>query len=155
MAIRFQCPCGTQLQAKDEDAGKQVRCPGCKTVLKLTYPAATDGSRTGLPWDRSSGARQSDQPQATSAASPGNPDSQRSRVLPSAPTPVVMQEPPNEPVASSSRPALGKRFLREVGAIPVATISHLVRLLRCGKALWRKRALARSALRAEYEFGKQ
>lgn len=36
--IRFVCPCGKQLQAHDENAGKAVLCPECKRQIKV--PAA-------------------------------------------------------------------------------------------------------------------
>src|SRR5713226_4585238 len=29
MAIRFTCPCGQELQARDEHAGRKTRCPKC------------------------------------------------------------------------------------------------------------------------------
>ncbi len=35
MAIMVTCSCGKTLQAKDEWAGKSVKCPGCQTVLKV------------------------------------------------------------------------------------------------------------------------
>lgn len=35
MAIRLKCNCGKDLSLKDELAGKSIRCPGCKEVLKV------------------------------------------------------------------------------------------------------------------------
>lgn len=43
MPIVFSCRCGKKLQASDEHAGKSVRCPNCKQVVKI--PAAT-GTQT-------------------------------------------------------------------------------------------------------------
>ena len=38
MAISFRCQCGKKLSAKDEMAGRSVRCPACSTVLKIPVP---------------------------------------------------------------------------------------------------------------------
>ncbi|QDV68868.1 hypothetical protein Poly24_25810 [Rosistilla carotiformis] len=35
MAISVKCKCGKTLNLKDEFAGKSIRCPGCKEVLKV------------------------------------------------------------------------------------------------------------------------
>jgi hypothetical protein len=40
MPIQFECVCGKKLQAKDEHAGKQTRCPSCGRRLVIG-PAAT------------------------------------------------------------------------------------------------------------------
>jgi hypothetical protein len=39
--IRFVCPCGKQLQAREENAGKTVLCPACKQQLRVPQPPAT------------------------------------------------------------------------------------------------------------------
>jgi hypothetical protein len=39
MAITFSCSCGRKINAKDEHAGKRVKCPACQQVL--TVPHAT------------------------------------------------------------------------------------------------------------------
>ena len=41
MAIPFRCECGKRLQAKDELAGRRIRCPDCGRTLKV--PAAAPG----------------------------------------------------------------------------------------------------------------
>ena len=33
MPILVSCPCGKQLRAKDEMAGKRVKCPGCGSAV--------------------------------------------------------------------------------------------------------------------------
>jgi hypothetical protein len=38
MPISFQCGCGRNLRVKDELAGRQVRCPGCSTILAVSKP---------------------------------------------------------------------------------------------------------------------
>jgi hypothetical protein len=43
MAIAFSCSCGRKINAKDEHAGKRVKCPQCQQVI--TVPAATGGAR--------------------------------------------------------------------------------------------------------------
>lgn len=41
MAIKFKCPkCKTELNVKDEMAGKQGKCPACKSVVTVPAPAA-------------------------------------------------------------------------------------------------------------------
>ena len=35
MSVFFECQCGKQLQAGDEDVGKQVRCPACTSIMYL------------------------------------------------------------------------------------------------------------------------
>jgi hypothetical protein len=40
MPIQIKCACGKSLQAKDEFAGKKVRCPGCSAIL--VAPPAED-----------------------------------------------------------------------------------------------------------------
>lgn len=38
MAIILTCNCGRTVQARNEDAGKQARCPACGTILTVPYP---------------------------------------------------------------------------------------------------------------------
>jgi hypothetical protein len=40
MPIDVRCACGKNLKAKDELAGKRVRCPSCKAVMTLAAPIA-------------------------------------------------------------------------------------------------------------------
>jgi hypothetical protein len=40
MAIEIQCACGKLCRAKDEAAGKRVRCPQCGTILNVPCPVA-------------------------------------------------------------------------------------------------------------------
>jgi hypothetical protein len=47
MPIPFNCECGKKLQAKDEFAGKRMKCPGCGTVL--TIPGPAPASPPGVP----------------------------------------------------------------------------------------------------------
>lgn len=42
MAIVFQCNCGKSLKAKDELAGRRVKCPDCETILHVPAPQATE-----------------------------------------------------------------------------------------------------------------
>lgn len=41
MAISVGCQCGKRFQAKDELAGKRVKCPGCGSVLEIPTPQPT------------------------------------------------------------------------------------------------------------------
>jgi predicted RNA-binding Zn-ribbon protein involved in translation (DUF1610 family) len=38
MTIRFSCPCGKQFQVRDQEAGKQGKCPSCGTKLLVPTP---------------------------------------------------------------------------------------------------------------------
>ena len=40
MPIKVQCECGKAFSAKDELAGKTVKCPGCQKPLKITGGAS-------------------------------------------------------------------------------------------------------------------
>jgi hypothetical protein len=40
MSITFQCSCGKNLAAKDEYAGKRMRCPACQAILTIPSAAA-------------------------------------------------------------------------------------------------------------------
>src|SRR5712691_9972806 len=42
MTIRITCPCGKQLQARDDYAGKRVKCPTCGKTLAV--PGGGDGA---------------------------------------------------------------------------------------------------------------
>lgn len=42
MPIPFSCPCGKKLLAKEEFAGRRMKCPACGTVLAIPNPAATE-----------------------------------------------------------------------------------------------------------------
>ena len=44
MPIKVQCACGKAFAAKDELAGKTVKCPGCQKPLKIPGGAAPAGS---------------------------------------------------------------------------------------------------------------
>lgn len=47
MAIRFSCKCGKKLQARDEFAGRQMKCPQCKQVLTIPRSSAAPGGAGG------------------------------------------------------------------------------------------------------------
>src|SRR5262245_36544007 len=40
MPIPFRCACGKKLQAKDEYAGKKLKCPGCGAILTIPRASA-------------------------------------------------------------------------------------------------------------------
>src|SRR5688500_1038382 len=39
MAIAFSCPCGRKINAKDEQAGKRVKCPACQQPITIPNPS--------------------------------------------------------------------------------------------------------------------
>jgi hypothetical protein len=47
MAINISCKCGKQMKVKDELAGKAVRCPQCKSPLRIPGPVAATASAPG------------------------------------------------------------------------------------------------------------
>jgi hypothetical protein len=69
MAIAFSCTCGKHLRARDEFAGRRIKCPGCQNLL--TIPVAAEVSA----------------PAAARAAPPP------------APEPILDGEPPAVPLA--------------------------------------------------------
>lgn len=44
MPIRVKCQCGKVLAAKDEMAGKAIRCPACKSAIKVPVPGGHGGA---------------------------------------------------------------------------------------------------------------
>ncbi|MFO0877631.1 MAG: DUF1559 domain-containing protein [Gemmataceae bacterium] len=42
--IRFFCPCGRQLQARDEDVGKKAKCPACGQIMPI--PSQTEAAKS-------------------------------------------------------------------------------------------------------------
>src|SRR5207249_1216109 len=46
MAIAFSCKCGKHLKARDEFAGRKIKCPGCQTVLVIPAPAEVSAPAT-------------------------------------------------------------------------------------------------------------
>src|SRR5262245_42215320 len=49
MPIKVQCECGKAFAAKDELAGKTVKCPGCQKPLKIPGGAATPAAAAPKP----------------------------------------------------------------------------------------------------------
>ena len=45
MTIALSCNCGRNLRIKDELAGKQIRCPSCKSVLSVPVQSIQAGER--------------------------------------------------------------------------------------------------------------
>ena len=46
MAITFACECGKQMQAKDEFAGRRMKCPACQRVVTIPGAVAAPGPAT-------------------------------------------------------------------------------------------------------------
>ena len=57
MPIKVQCACGKAFAAKDELAGKTVKCPGCQKPLKIPGPAATPTAAAPQPGAKSAAAK--------------------------------------------------------------------------------------------------
>ena len=44
MAIKVSCTCGKTISAKDEFAGRRVKCPACKEPLRIPKPKVEEES---------------------------------------------------------------------------------------------------------------
>jgi hypothetical protein len=49
VAIVFSCGCGKQLRARDEFAGRKIKCPGCQAVLLIPAPADASAAAAAKP----------------------------------------------------------------------------------------------------------
>ena len=72
MAIAFSCSCGRKINAKDEHAGKRVKCPGCQQPVTVPRP----------------GAAAKPPAMATAGANPAAPAQRKQPTKPAAPAPV-------------------------------------------------------------------
>lgn len=78
MTIRFACPCGKHLKARDDFAGRRLRCPGCQVILTIpdalpqlvcvTAAAALTGAEAIVPRVPEGPAKQARSPASTTAA---------------------------------------------------------------------------------------
>ena len=82
MPIKVQCACGKAFAAKDELAGKTVKCPSCQKPLKIPAAAPTT-------------AKQPEKQTAATAAKPGQ----------AKPPTAGKAVTPSKPAAAPSRPA--------------------------------------------------
>ncbi|GEM_PF-5438137 len=57
MAIAFSCACGKTLKAKDEWAGKKIKCPSCGQAVKIPAGGGDSPSRAARPSSKSAAAR--------------------------------------------------------------------------------------------------
>ncbi|MFC1524777.1 hypothetical protein ACFL5I_00145 [Planctomycetota bacterium] len=112
MPIVFGCQCGKKLQARDEHAGKSVRCPSCKQVVKI--PAAT-GTKTPTAPPRPANRPPSGivKPASGIRKAPTRPPSAARRPAPTPtafrkPTSGVMRKPLTRPPQPISKPLAAK-----------------------------------------------
>jgi len=49
MGITLVCSCGKRLKARDEDAGKKAKCPGCGTVMVIEAVVILDEDERIVP----------------------------------------------------------------------------------------------------------
>lgn len=71
MAIAFNCSCGRKINAKDEHAGKRVKCPGCQQPI--TVPSAAAAPAMAAASVKASGSRMNPAP-ARQASVPDDDD---------------------------------------------------------------------------------
>jgi hypothetical protein len=81
MPIRFACTCGKQLQARDEYAGRRIKCPNCEALLNIP---------------------------AGSAAPAPPPPAAKPPALPPLPKSAVTPKPPALPVPAPAAPSRAK-----------------------------------------------
>ncbi len=109
MPIQFACACGKQLQAKDEFAGRKMRCPNCQEVLTIPdlsfspLPPEPEAKGTMIPQP---GAIPEPEP-TPKPETPPEPESQPEKhVLPE--TPTVPEIPP-APVSPLQPPVIPEK----------------------------------------------
>ena len=70
MSIKVSCRCGKKISAKDEYAGRKVKCPACQNVLRIpdTTKSAAFSDET---WDETGVAEDDLPPRRSAASSPG------------------------------------------------------------------------------------
>jgi len=66
MPIKVQCACGKSFAAKDELAGKTVKCPACQQPLKI--PGASPASAPAKPAAKPAAAKPAAKPAAAKPA---------------------------------------------------------------------------------------
>ena len=70
MSIKVSCRCGKKISAKDEYAGRKVKCPACQNVLRI--PDTTKSAAfTDETWDETGAAEYDLPPRRSAASSPG------------------------------------------------------------------------------------
>jgi hypothetical protein len=115
MPIKVQCSCGKAFAAKDELAGKTVKCPGCQQPLKIPGEAAPAKAAVkatnGQP---SSGAAK---PAASKAAPASKPASKPAATKTAAAKPAPGKQPVNQPAAQPA-PAAADDLFADLGLAP-------------------------------------
>src|SRR4029079_10730650 len=95
MAIVIQCQCGASFRAKDELAGKEVRCPKCQSAIAVPGGPARD-PQTQLSLDDMMHLAGASQPSGSSPYAPqGGPQQPSGFVAPSS-VPATQPAPPSE-----------------------------------------------------------
>jgi hypothetical protein len=82
MAIAFSCACGRKINAKDEHAGKRVKCPGCQQPV--TVPKAATAT--------SAAAAAAAKPKAVAAAGGAKPGAPRTKPAAAAAKPAPVDD---------------------------------------------------------------
>ncbi|MEK7866127.1 MAG: hypothetical protein AAB434_05545 [Planctomycetota bacterium] len=67
MSIPFTCACGKTLKAKDEWAGKKIKCPGCGQPVRIPAGAGDPPSRAAKPGSKSAAGPPSGGPKTKTA----------------------------------------------------------------------------------------
>ena len=93
MTIEFECACGKRLTAKDEFAGRRLRCPGCQSALTIPNAASKVPPVVGIDILKTAIA-------AMRPAAPKEAPKEASRAPQSAPAPAPPQPPPTRPAVA-------------------------------------------------------
>jgi hypothetical protein len=107
MPIKVQCPCGKAFAAKEEMAGKTVKCPGCAKPLKIPAEPAQAAAKAAP-----SNSAQGKPAAAKPAAGPANPAAAK------AAKPAARQAAGARPAATPA-PAPADDLFDEIGLAPV------------------------------------
>jgi multidrug resistance efflux pump len=68
MPISFACECGKQLNAKDELAGKRVKCPACQEILMVPTYGTPNSARAANPKNAASGPEDTNESQGAASS---------------------------------------------------------------------------------------
>lgn len=141
MAIVVTCTCGKRLAAKDEAAGKRVRCPACQQPVLIPLPAAMPAAVAPIIESPPVAAPPPSEPVAITSPTTETigspvvgPDSSAtghepaSEPTPTAPEPVVAETPTSPARPKPTRKAQFAAVTRTVGAVARPAIKTAWRL---------------------------
>lgn len=104
MPIRFRCSCGKQLQAREEFAGRQMKCPDCGQILTIPATSTVEESEAAPPAEQipsveavSTGVTESESGPPVLQPAPQEGEQELAKVIPV--VPVIPLAPVGKPKA--------------------------------------------------------